>query len=220
MRERNFILPNQAAWQSIFSFLIASLITALLLLQLVRPWHGKAESDVVYTTLDLSFLPKLTPKVPGTDPKPDTDKTELPKKFERQTPQSQSQPQQASSAKPPPEQASSLPAPEPQQQDAGKDPFAEEKSTVASGLRIDKSDIARAYTDSRSDIQKLAGRAGQPLEAVKRGQIRQFGREVSQAKIDDCIKANPEGITIGQTTFIGYFAAAALAYNAVTGKCK
>ncbi|MFZ6778918.1 hypothetical protein ACO0LD_18995 [Undibacterium sp. Ji83W] len=69
-------------------------------------------------------------------------------------------------------------------------------------------------------MQKMAGQAGKMLETVEASKNKKFGHAVSQAKIEDCIKPNPEGITIGQTTFKGYFAAAALAYNAVTGQCK
>ncbi|MFZ6653871.1 hypothetical protein [Undibacterium sp. TJN19] len=214
MHEHKLTLPDQAAWQSIVSFVIACLITALLLFQLVRPWHKNSEPLSRYIALDLSLLPALIPTAPAKDDKPADNKMEVPKKTERQARK------QASPDTHKPAQAISLPASEPQRQDTAKDLFTEEKPAGASTLRIDRDAVARAYKDSRSDIQKLAGRAGQPLEATERSQIRQFGREVHNAKISDCIKANGEGISIGQATYLGYFAAAALAYNAVTGKCK
>ncbi|MFZ6643517.1 hypothetical protein ACO0LL_27595 [Undibacterium sp. TC4M20W] len=217
MQERKLILPNQAAWQSVFSFVIACLITALLLFQLVRPWHKKPMSETGYITLDLSFMPKAIPKTPSADAGPVSKKTDISKMRERETRQTR---QRASPSAQQAAQAITLPAAEPSRQDLGKDVFTEEKSTASSGLRTDKDAIARAYADSRSDLQKLASRSGQPLETTERSPIRKFGREVSKAQITDCIKPNPEGITIGQTTYKGYFAAAALAYNAVTGQCK
>jgi hypothetical protein len=216
MHEHKLTLPNQAVWQSMFSFTIAGLITALLLFQLVLPWHKKTEPSSRYIALDLSILPTVVSKVPDADARPAATKTDVAKKTERQTRK------QVGPDAQPTVQAITLPVPEPKpkRQDADKDFFTEEKSTASSSLRIDKNAIARAYADSRSDLQIAAGRTGQRLEAVERSQTRQFGRELSRAKISDCIKPNPEGITIGQTTYTGYFAAAALAFNAVTGKCK
>ncbi|BBB62172.1 hypothetical protein UNDKW_3899 [Undibacterium sp. KW1] len=214
MQERKLILPNQAVWQSVLSFVIACLITALLLFQLVRPWHKKPTPETRYITLDLSFMPKAMTKTPSADAGAVSKKTDIAKMPERETRQRASPSAQQAA------QAITLPTAEPSWQDPGKDVFTEEKSTVSSGLRTDKDAIARAYADSRSDLQKLASRSGQPLEATERSPIRKFGREVSKAQITDCIKPNPEGITIGQVTYKGYFAAAALAYNAVTGQCK
>jgi hypothetical protein len=214
MQERKLILPNQAVWQSALSFGIACLITALLLFQLVRPWHKKPTPETGYITLDLSFMPKAIPKTQSVDAGPVSKKTDISKMRERETRQRASPSAQQSA------QAITLPAAEPSRQDPGKDIFTEEKSTASSGLRTDKDAIARAYADSRSDLQKLASRSGQPLETTERSPIRKFGREVSKAQITDCIKPNPDGITIDQATYQGYFAAAALVYNAVTGKCK
>ncbi|MFZ6874001.1 hypothetical protein ACO0LF_18235 [Undibacterium sp. Di27W] len=217
MHERKLMWGSQTLWQPMVSFTIATLITALLLFQLIKPWHKNAVPESSYLTLDFSPLLKIIPTLP-TPPKTESKPEKKPsnnvanksEKTEQATSRPASTTPQAQQTITPPD----IP-------DAGKDLPTEDKASAPARLNIGKEAIAKAYADSRTDMPKIAGQTIQALEAAEAKKNRQFGHEVSKAKIEDCIRPNSDaGVTIGQTTFVGYLAVAALAYNAVTGKCK
>ncbi|MFZ6733560.1 hypothetical protein ACO0LG_16655 [Undibacterium sp. Ji42W] len=204
---------NERRLQSLVSFIIATLITALFLFQLVRPWYKKPAPATAYIGLDLSSLIVSIPKSIVKDDKPVSSATTATKKSERQVRPASTAPQRT-------QQIIGQPTPQVELQDAAKDFPVGQKSDAPATLNIGRDAVAKAYADSQSDMQKMPGHAGKTLETAEVSKNKKFGRAVSQAKIEDCIKPNPDGITIGITNFKGYFAAAALAYNAVTGQCK
>ncbi|MFZ6778917.1 hypothetical protein ACO0LD_18990 [Undibacterium sp. Ji83W] len=81
MQERQRMLMNERSLQSFVSFIIATLITALFLFQLVRPWHIKPAPATAYIGLDLSSLAVNMPKSPVKKDKPSTSSTVIPKKL-------------------------------------------------------------------------------------------------------------------------------------------
>ncbi|MFZ6743691.1 hypothetical protein ACO0LC_10730 [Undibacterium sp. JH2W] len=214
MHERKLMWGSQTLWQPMVSFTIATLITALLLFQLIKPWHKNPMPESSYITLDLSPLLKIIPKLPtptNTESKPEkkpvNNVANKPKNTEQATSRTASTTPQTQQEIPQTITPPDLPA--------------EDKASVPARLNIGKEAIAKAYADSRDDMPKIAGQTIQTLEAAEAKKNRQFGHEVSKARIEDCIRPNSDaGVTIGQTTFVGYLAVAALAYNAVTGKCK
>lgn len=219
MRQHEPMWGNGRLLQSIASFVIAALITALLLFQLVRPWQKKDGTEISYVNLDLSLLNMTIHKSQSEDKQSSTTATDnasrITKKTERLVPrQASAKPQQ-------PHQLTAQAATEPEKPVANNEQPAEGNSGVPATLQIGKEAIARAYADSRRDMQKTPDQSRHTLEAAESSKNEQFAQAISKAKIEGCIKPNPnKGITIGQTTYVGYLAVAALAYNAMTGKCK
>ena len=80
-------------------------------------------------------------------------------------------------------------------------------------LPINHKTIAKAYNDSKSDMQKMAEASGKELNTPIATKYDRFQTAAEQAAIPDCL--SPQG-----SGGIGLFAIPVIAFAAATGKCK
>jgi hypothetical protein len=80
-------------------------------------------------------------------------------------------------------------------------------------LPINSKSIAKAYNDSKSDIQKMAEASAKELDTPVKTKFDRFQIAAEQAVIPDCLAPQGPG-------GIGLFAIPVIAFQAATGKCK
>ncbi len=78
-------------------------------------------------------------------------------------------------------------------------------------LPINSKTIAKAYKDSKSEIQKMAEASGKELNTPGQTKYDRFQTAAEEAAIPDCISANAGGTLL---------LIPVLAYKALAGKCK
>ena len=80
-------------------------------------------------------------------------------------------------------------------------------------LPINSKTIAKAYNESKSEIQKMAEASGKELNTTTKTKFDRFQTAAEQAVIPDCLSPQGPG-------GIGLFAIPVIAFAAATGKCK
>ncbi|MES2048278.1 MAG: hypothetical protein V4447_07755 [Pseudomonadota bacterium] len=80
-------------------------------------------------------------------------------------------------------------------------------------LPINSKSIAKAYNDSKSEIQKMAEASGKELNTPGQTKYDRFQTAAEQAVIPDCLAPQEPG-------GIGLLAIPVIAFQAATGKCK
>lgn len=193
---------QQAYWQTqwqvhgtrqrVFAATLSVLITVFLSLQFKVVPNNRSESEFLnrpFTLLTLQMIPAQRPKVEDPTPKSANHKLRLIPATVRQATKVSNTPSAIS--------AEITPAPK-----------VEQAITL---LPINSKSIAKAYNDSKSEIQKMAEASAKELNTPGKTKYDRFQTAAEEAAIPDCFSANVGGTLLSIPV---------LAYKALAGKCK
>lgn len=193
---------QQAQWQNhdtkqrVFAASLVLLITVLLSLQFKIVQNNRSESEFLnrpFTLLILQMIPAISPIV--------EDQTSSPKSAIRKLNLIPDPVRHAEKVSDAPSAISAEITP------------VQTNEQAETPLTINSKSIAKAYNDSKSEIQKMAESSGKELNSPIKTKFDRFQTAAEQAVIPDCLAPQEPG-------GIGLLAIPVIAFQAATGKCK